>query len=650
MRPLLFLLLLATLLATVGCSSAPARKPVEEVAVGAEHWASDALLLPTQSPLVAELHLLELFTNLSALRSWWSQEPEMFGPEGTRTGELANLYWGILSTYTGGDPSSPQTWREMGIDASRPLRIGMYNAGAEGASILRAVANELPTSTTAKGEVRAGLFTDVRDATSTVHPVQGTRWLIPIFDSVALNSFVRDLAETVGYRALSTQERAESPLATDVTAYFIDDPAYPLLATRMVGNTLVIDLVYQDGKRSAATAQATLARAVSVPSGRPLAARPPGSFVFGVGMNQSAMADVVMIRGIFQALDVAQSLDALRRDDAFATEMRAASARANAWLERAEELPGLAYAVSGASESGVGRNTLLSLEMTLFLGRSQPSLKTSTIQRGIQVEEQGVGLRADFRPLFDPAWKSLLSHQDPDAALEAMDAGDDDALFFALGFPRSLALLVGNLADAGPEGFSEQWSPLVAAIPALARIDVAVSDVTESAPAGKVIFYGALKPELKGDQMQEAARNLAMFVDQRVSQLKGSNPSLQMGAFEPEVATPLPIADAMGAVLFSPSRHEVLIGVDMEVQELVRFNEKLSNVVNSSKDIFYLRLEPATFFIWMQWLNAGTFGRVDTGRLAQRLGPIEVQVTPDSHDGTQMLRWRVKWMAVPSLE
>jgi hypothetical protein len=150
--------------------------------------------------------------------------------------------------------------------------------------------------------------------------------------------------------------------------------------------------------------------------------------------------------------------------------------------------------------------------------------------------------------------------------------------------------------------------------------------------------------------MQEAARNLAMFVDQRVSQLKGGNPSLQMGAFEPEVATPLPIADAIGAVLFSPSRHEVLIGVDMEVQELVRFNENLSNVGNTSKDILYLRLEPATFFIWMQWLSQDTFGRVDTGRLAQRLGPIEVQVTPDSHDGTQMLRWRVKWMAVPSLE
>lgn len=648
-------LLLLLLITTFGCSSVPAKKTAEEViSAGAEHWSQDALLLPAKSPLVAEVHLLELFRNLADLRAWWVKEPDMFGPEGARTGDLANLYWSILSTYTGGDPSLATTWKEMGIDASRPLRVGMYNAGQDGAALLRAVEQQLPTNSSSKmpDETRAGLYADVLEDTSSVALVQGTRWLIPIFEPVPLTNFVRDLAETLGYRSLSTQERESSPLAADVTAFVIDDPTYPLLAVRVVGNTMVMDMVYDDQPRTGdaqKAMQAILARAVAIPSGRPLAARPPGDFVIGLGMNQRAMADIVMIRGIHGALDAVERLDAQRRDEAFAQEMRAASARANAWLERSEELPGLAYSISGSSPSAT-QDALLSVEMTLFLGRSQPKLNTSSIQRGIQIEEQGVGIRVDFRPLFDPAWKALLSHRDPDAALEAMDAGDDDVVYFALGFPRSLALLVGNLADAGPAGFSDQWAPLVAAMPSLTRVDAVVSDVSESSPAGKVIFYGALKPDLPADQMQDAARSLAGFVDQRVAQLKGSAPSLSVGAFEPEVATALTIADAPGAVLFSPSRAEVLIGVHMEVEELERWSTNLSKVAPTTKDIFFLRLEPATFFVWMQWLDASTFGRMNVGRLAQRLGPIEVRVTPDSQEQTQMLRWRARWMAVPSLE
>lgn len=463
-------------------------------------------------------------------------------------------------------------------------------------------------------------------------PLLGFRVVIPIYQAQTLQNFVRDLTSTLNYQEIHWEHLGEGR-----TAYASAHADDPWLSWKIFGDELVADFVFLHHGTPEEGSQ-LIQRAIALKSGHPDAPRPPGDFDAAIGFHQLGVASIAKARGYVRAISAVQSVSAGERDAQFDTLVSQVQKHARAWEVRADRIPGLIYTLSSDTAK-------TELEMAFLLDPSVPDLRVPELERGLGISEQGLGLMIDMAILNDPAWKSVLSLENTDEALAIVGAGEDDSMLYAFSFPRSLALISGNIVDAAPAGFSELWSPLISALPSLRRLELSSPNVLDA----QVALHATFRDDVRPDILQDSARALVLFLDRlRVRWAKGSSPWNVVG-LEPEVLQPLATGGTDAFTQFSPSQRELLVGTGTkEIVESIQ--ARVGQGGFKGADAIFIRVEPASLVTLLRHVSPDLLPAIETGRIAQRTGPWIFRMGPDSKNASRMIRWRVEINPPPRLE
>ncbi|MFB6263846.1 MAG: hypothetical protein ABEL76_09525, partial [Bradymonadaceae bacterium] len=194
---------------------------------GTDRWSGAALHLPEGAPIAVEMRPDDLLASAQGLRRWIAAEPQMFGERGDQIVAQMRAFWGMMEQRMGTDPFSPRAARKLGIDASRPVYVGLYPASAGGSgqfvtAVERTLRERLEVGedgdlleallAVERGERSAprGLHRDVLNAVESLQPWTGMRVLVPTKEAPELVGRIATLARFGGYRAVDSNGEGDA--------------------------------------------------------------------------------------------------------------------------------------------------------------------------------------------------------------------------------------------------------------------------------------------------------------------------------------------------------------------------------------------------------------------------------------------------------
>jgi hypothetical protein len=553
------------------------------------------------------------------------------------------------------------------------------------------VESALTAASVLSGDEPLRIYSDVDQALGELDPLAGFRVVVPLADRDAflssLDSFLADLE-------LSRVEATETirGQADAVELFVAPDLDFQVIMVRVRGDTATVDFLQEPmGARGPSISTDRVEkRAVEraerlveqFPYGRPSAPLPANEPVAGVAVDQKGAAQFAQIRGIRKALREARGAGLKERDARFTYNLFRAFESAKNWTVASNRLTGLSYGLF-VGES----DRLLRLGIDLYGEGLDEPLRSSNSNADIDLSERSIAASVDLEPMVDEEWQEWIGVKNPLSVLEGFDAIDFDATLFALSFPRSLAILFTN-AEKVFENRLPAWAdPLYEQRDLLSRLDVASAgmNIRGMRLTPKVVGVLTLESGLDaeqvdalGESMATALANLstrAMDLQSRTEadggegeadseaeaddgglpELAQPTPRAEQSEPEPERLQPAPLQRGTLAALEvdgkTPGdvryfwRHDgdhpyLFFSYGLSAKEAGSEHEQVTASDSVSREgIMLFRSEPVAIFSLMTFYQPDLFDPVDVGILAQRIGPLSFEVTPEVSDGVQRIRY-----------
>lgn len=661
----------------------PTAPGAPEIQSGAQQWTGGALLLPLETPVVVEARLDRLLDAVSRLKDWVLAEPAMLGEDGEETARAIELAWAGVATYLGTDPLTSQAWTSRGIDVSRPIFVGAYPVGETERQFVRAVdaqirtelgappgapvAKQLQTLVATAGELPEGANARILRAVEGRRPLGGLRIVVPVTTSIDFLATVASFAEGMGFQRFPPEIAADLKITPLERAYW-SETSVPAMAVRVEGSHAVVDVLFPAffGGALHNRAPDEQVRAIyedlklvlaDVPSGRPRAPRAPDDPAFAVTFDQPRTADLVRLRGYRQALQSLQTARADKRDALLLEGLVAASAEGDAWAVGAEDLTGLSYALrlGGPESRELGR-----VVMTLFGRTDLPALPPVPRHPSLGIQEHSAGLAVTFDPMYSEAWKTWFVGP----TTRALSALEPEMIATPrIGLPgfRVLALLFASVGDRGAlTELSRTFAEGVAELYGVRHVEMVAltADVADFRQHPRLLLAAVFDPD---DDLAVRSQAVLNYTVAASIQAFGAPQPPEGGPPNEEIprspapaanATHAVVADGLPTLLYRLSEDSktpfMLIGAGVTPEELEAEMEAM-RTRQSEPHVLSGRIEPVALLNWLRLDDADVLEPLDANILAQRLGPVVIQLAPQESRGTRTVTLEVSLGRPPKL-
>jgi hypothetical protein len=695
-----------------GCatsSNTPESQPAEEPSSatqstepqpGAAGWHGDALELPADSPLVFSTRPNDFLASARALRDWITAEPAMFGEQGERMITRFEQLWQMFQGQLGMDPLSEEAPRRFGFDMQRPVYLGLYPASSgQGAAFLDAIETTLrrklelqPGESTTQAlsamesgdrEIPSGLNASVLQAVESIHPRMGLRLVLPLQTPRDFVHRFERMIDALDYTGPdgARADRAKRDDPVDDPSLPIDrtyvDPGsqWPALKLGVQDTYATVDVLFRpfttrptnldedepEARRRLATAIETLTETHG--PGRPAAPQPAPTGMLTLSADQAAGARNVRLNGYKKILETLRNAGVEKRDDMLVRGFSRIGRLARAWEETGQQLSGVSYQLQGNVPEGPA-DQIFSLSMTVFGADTGERPRLETRGGGLDVEDRGFAVSMALPPLFDEPWRDWLMLDDPKALVGQNSGTDLVPMMSGLLAPRNFALFLVNVEPELKELLPEASDALYELRGDLERIELATagSDPGALRLDPKLVALLSIDPETDAQQRKAVLESMRPIVADLMSPLetegdeKGNDkekpplPELTPGTLEvvPKLGDYLPNQLMYYAQLEGPSPFIMLMsGLDREGAQA-----EIDRIVDSGENasrLFYARLEPTTFTSALTAFDPDLLEPLDAGIFAQRLGPLEVTITPAFDDNVRQLRYTITLKQPPEL-
>jgi len=673
---------------------------------GTEAWEGAALQLPERTPIVGVARLDALLQNARGLRRWLVDEPQMFGDDGDAFVRRLKAGWNRVTSRLGTDPLTERAVELLGIDAGRPLHLGLYPPEATGGrefirtfeSAVRetldldadqSLAEVVDEMRNGEREIPSDLHSNVADAVDSMHPHAGFRLLVPLDDP---DIFAERIATAT---MIAEYERVDLPGGTDeqhrdanggetdgFTAgddgddggprgYVHPTSEWPPLAIRIEEDRATIDALLpepgtrtldvpgEDHRDSMRRELADLIEAGG--AGRPDAPRPPDEPALAVSADQRGTSHVAMMRAYKRLLGRTARTSVDRRGVAFVEGLSRATAIADQFGTAAETLTGVSYGFYGLPDGEADR--YLRLAMTLYGPTPARDPSLDSVEVGLGVDDRAMGLSMDFDPLFSAAWSDWLAVDEfTELAGDSRVATDHPALYL-LSVPRNVTLAWSNVEQLVEPSIPEPLAPLYERRRDLQRVEVATSGlpVDNLSKDPKLVGLLAFDREAAPEHVNVVLQALPTFMTLGLESLgpagDGTDETFERvsESFTENELTAFPLPESHPAHPFYYYAHTgdgrafVLFSRGLDEEAARREVEDVLEGAPKphSDSVLFTRIEPAALTNLLTAYDPGAFDPLDPGILAQRLGAFELSIRPVDGEGHQMLQYQLELKKPP---
>ncbi|MGM0554788.1 MAG: hypothetical protein ACQEVA_00230 [Myxococcota bacterium] len=591
--------------------------------------------------------------------------------------------------YMGAYPVNDEDSRAVRESVDRTLRAQVGLDDEE--SIEKAVA----AAGVLSGEEPLRIYNDVKQETDQLDPLAGFRMIVPLADA---ETFTSSLERFLSDLQLEPVEPTESIAgqADTVRVFLSKSGEFQAILVRIRGDTAAVDFIYEsmgaqspemDSESAEEDALRRVERVVEAfPYGRPTAPAPIGEPIAGIAIDQEGTAEFALMRGIRQALSAARGAGLDKRDSLFTYNLFRAYESAKAWTVASNRLTGLSYGIF-VGEPG----RLFRLGVDLFGAGLEEPLPVSSPAAGIGLEERSIAASIDLEPMVDEAWQDWIGVENPLSAIDNFDAVDFDTTLFALSLPRSLAILFTNAEKVFEDQLPSWAEPLYEQREFLARLDVGSAGLNIGGMrltpriVGVLSLDSGLDDETVTGLSESMAAALANLSDEAgIVQRSAPQPKAEgapeadrddevpPGEGPPTLAQPRPEPNDGEAADDSGPKPEPLeagelqpLVVDGQPRDTVQYYWRVdgdepylffsyglgadaaerehagieNNTGVEGEKIMLFRSEPVALFSLMTFYQPDLFEPLDVGILAQRIGALSFEVTPEFEGGVQRIRY-----------
>lgn len=675
---------------------------------GAASWHGDALELPKDSPLVFSTRPNEFLSSARALRDWITAEPAMFGERGERLVTRFEQFWQMFQGQMGMDPLSEQAPRRFGLDLQRPIYLGLYPASSgQGATFLDAIESTLrrklelePGESTTQAltamesgdrPIPSGLNASVLQAVESIHPRMGLRLVLPLQtprDFIhRFERMVDALEYTAPDGARADRAKREDPVedpSLPISRTYVDPGSqWPALELNVRATHATVDVLFRpfstrptavdedepEARRALAEAIGNLTETHG--PGRPAAPRPDPEGMLTLSADQATGARNVRLNGYKKILETLRNAGVQKRDDMLVRGFSRIGKLARAWEETGRQLSGVSYQLQGNVPEGPA-DQIFSLSMTVFGADAGPRPRAETRGAGLDVEDRGFALSMALPPLFDDLWRDWLMLDDPKALVGQNSGSDLVPMMSGLLAPRNFALFLVNVEPELTKLLPDATETLYEMRGQLERIEIATAGAEPGALRldPKLVALLSIDPEtdlkqrrailesmrpivadlMKPTGTEEPGQDESKEDESAENEPETSLPDLREGTLElvPELGEYLPNRLMYYAQIGGPKPYIMLMsGLDKETAQ--REIDRIGGSGPNAGRLFYARLEPTTFTSALTAFDPDLLEPLDAGILAQRLGPLEVTISPAFDDNVRQLRYTITLKQPPEL-
>lgn len=684
--------------ASASCATSPAASassestpsPPDAPPPGTEAWEGDALALPEASPLVGIVRLDQLLSHARSLRGWVAAEPAMFGDDGEAFVRRFRGFWGSMQSRLGFDLLSEQMPSQLGVDASRPVYMGVYPAAAGGGtSFVDTVQTtlrdqlELESDRDLLEALRAssddetipeGLNAEVLQNVRSKQPYTGMRLVVPASEPLKLLSKVTRLAKAFDYTSMESPDELLESEAWKVRAFYKLRSEWPGFVLRFNKRRVIVDVLFRAFRAQPRRARGDERRQAlrdrfrqlfeRSESGRPDAPRPEGTPTVGLSVDQKGASRYARLEGYRNVLESMTRSDVEQRDELLVRGLTYATMIGRNWEVGTERLTGLSYALRGPaaprSDGETGR--LVEMGMTLFGRRGEEALSTAESPLGLGVDDRGFGASLGLELLFAPRWREWLDLDDVSEMVDYSKARDFQPIFFTLALPRNLALLSVNLEEIPGDQLPDPFETLYQHRDHLERLELATTGALgQRRRNASYVAMIKLNPGTSRERRRRIAQAFPPIVASLFRLQAGDDgptfDSIESTSWTEGQLTPLSDVERDDVVPLYYYIH------DSEKQPFVMLSYGLERAgaqgeVDSilsktargaSRRAALVRLEPATLVDAMTRFESNAQDSIDLGILTQRLGPLVLTLDPHVDDDVQQIRYEFEIRPPPEL-
>lgn len=664
---------------------------------GAAAWHGDALELPADSPLVFSARPNDFLASARSLRDWITAEPAMFGDQGERLIGRFEQFWQMFQGQLGMDPLSEEAPRRFGLDMQRPIYLGLYPASSgQGAAFLDAIESTLrrrldlePGESTTQvlsamesGDrpIPNGLNASVLQAVESIHPRMGLRFVLPLQTPQDFIHRFERMVDAMAYTApdgarADRSKREDSPKqpTLPVGRTYVDPGSqWPALKVDVDDTHATVDVLFRpfttgatDLDEDGADARQRLAESVETLAqthgpGRPAAPQPAPSGMLTLSADQATGARNVRLNGYKKILETLRNAGVDKRDDMLVRGFSRIGRLARAWEETGQQLSGVSYQLQGNASEGP-KDQIFSLSMTVFGADSGERPRLETRGAGLDVENRGFAVSMALPPLFDDRWRDWLMLDDPKALVGQNSGSDLVPMMSGLLAPRNFALFLVNVEPELKELLPDASQALYDLRGSLERVELATVGADPGALRldPKLVALLSIDPETDLKQRRAILESMRPIVadlmkptgkEEPAEDDEAPLPDLSEGTLElvPDLGEYLPNRLMYYAQIEGPKPYIMLMsGLDKETAQ--REIDSIAGSGTNAGRLFYARLEPTTFTSALTAFDPDLLEPLDAGILAQRLGPLEVTISPAFDDNVRQLRYTITLKQPPQL-